>query len=157
MSNLFQYKLDLLKQEIDNLQNGIRGYDTVLLTVKGWTITIFSAVIFFAIDKQQAILFPFCAILVILFWLLDAFYRTIQGRLILRYHEIEKFLQSPEFDSAVADQSFGSFHIPNTYERFRTTTQDKLRAVIWHASFLSIAVPYGSMLITTIILGLIFF
>jgi len=50
MDDEFQYKFELLKQEMDNLQNGIRNYDGTLFTIKGWAITVFSAFIIFAAD-----------------------------------------------------------------------------------------------------------
>lgn len=80
MDDEFQYKFKLMKQEIDNLQNGIRSYDSILFIIKGWAITVFTAFIFFAADKQRPLYLNICAVAVILFWFLDSIYKSIQLR-----------------------------------------------------------------------------
>jgi hypothetical protein len=41
MSTNFDYQFELLKFELDTLQQGIRTYDSILFIIKGWAITIF--------------------------------------------------------------------------------------------------------------------
>ena len=48
MDNGFQFKLDLLKLEMDAVQNGVQTYDQDQFTIKRWAITVFSGFVFFA-------------------------------------------------------------------------------------------------------------
>jgi hypothetical protein len=155
MDDEFQYRYDLMKQEIDTLQNGIRTYDGMLFTIKGWAITIFSAFIFFAADKQQPAFLPFCAISVILFWLLDATYRTIQTVYINRYNEIERFLQGSEFSHAVKERNFKNFHIPNVGASFKVTGFKKYIGIFKIAFVYHNALLYVAMLILIALLKLV--
>jgi hypothetical protein len=40
MKDEFEYKYEILLREVDNLQSGIRNYDTLLFRIKGWAITL---------------------------------------------------------------------------------------------------------------------
>lgn len=80
MENLFSCQLELFKKEMEMLQNAIRGYDTILFTIKGWAITVFSAMVLFAVDKQKPYLYWFCIASVLAFWFIDAFYKDTQKR-----------------------------------------------------------------------------
>jgi len=146
MNDEFDHKFDLLKQEIDNLQNGIRNYDTILFTVKGWAITIFSAFVFFAVGKGRSVFLAFCALAIILFWLLDSIYRSIQRVYIRRYNDIERFLRSPEFAQAVQERSFKGFRIPDIGESFHVAEARKYRDILQVSFALQNAILYVVML-----------
>lgn len=127
MEDSFSYRLELLQKEMDMLQNGIRGYDSIVFTVKGWAITVFSAIILFAVDKQKPFLYLFCIASVLAFWLIDAFYKSTQNTLITRYKKIETFLQSSDFETAMAERSFGNFRVPYFQEGFAVKKSQRLR------------------------------
>jgi hypothetical protein len=127
MEDLFSCRLSLLQKEMEMLQNGIRGYDSIVFTIKGWAITIFSAIILFAVDKQKPLLYLFCIASVLSFWWIDAFYKSTQNILISRYATIEAFLQGDEFEKAMTDRNFGNFLIPNFCERFNMKRSQRLR------------------------------
>ena len=127
MEDLFSYRLSLLQKEMEMLQNGIRGYDSIVFTIKGWAITVFSAIILFAVDKQKPFLYLFCIASILSFWLIDAFYKSTQNMLIHRYREIETFLQSPDFETAMAKRNFGSFRAPHFQKGFSMGKSQRLR------------------------------
>lgn len=112
------------------LQNGIRGYDSIVFTIKGWAITIFSAIILFAVDKQKPFLYLFCVASILSFWLIDAFYKSTQNVLIYRYRKIETFLQGSDFETAMAERDFGSFRIPHFQEGFSARRSQRLRGLL---------------------------
>ncbi|MDY7079787.1 MAG: hypothetical protein SXV54_23120 [Chloroflexota bacterium] len=147
MDDKFEYKFELLKQEMDTLQSGIRTYDGTLFTIKGWAITIFSAFIFFAADKQKPIFLAFCAMAIMLFWLLDSIYRSMQRIYIFRYNEIERFLQSPDFSQAVAERSFNNFRVPNVGTSFDVKGKAKYIAIFQAGIMLHNALLYIAMLV----------
>jgi hypothetical protein len=127
MEDLFSYRLSLLQQEMEMLQNGIRGYDSIVFTIKGWAITVFSAIILFAVDKHKPFLYLFCIASVLSFWLIDAFYKSTQNILINRYGKIEAFLQGDDFEKAMTDRNFGNFLIPHFQEGFNMRKSQRLR------------------------------
>lgn len=131
MTDLFAYQLELLKQEMDMLQNSIRGYDSMLFTIKGWAITIFSGIVLFAVDKQKPVLYLFCIASVLAFWLIDAFYKSTQNLLIKRYRKIEILLQSPDFETVMINRTFGNFQIPHFQESWVDAQRpERLKLVI---------------------------
>ncbi|HEY9295722.1 MAG TPA: hypothetical protein VIQ31_05005 [Phormidium sp.] len=118
MADLFSYRLDFLQKEMSMLQDSIRSYDSIVFTIKGWSITVFSAIILFTVDKQKPFLYFFCIASVLSFWLLDAFYKSTQAILIARYRKLEIFIQGPDFETAIAERSFGNLLIPHFQEGF---------------------------------------
>lgn len=127
MKDLFSYRLELLQKEMEMLQNGIRGYDSIVFTIKGWAITVFSGIILFAVDKQKPFLYLFCIASVLAFWLIDAFYKSTQNCLIIRYSKIETFLRSPEFEQVMSSQDFGTFRVPYFQEGFALNKHQRFR------------------------------
>jgi hypothetical protein len=136
--DLFAYQLDLVKQEMDMLQNSIREYDSILFTIKGWAITLFSGIILFAIDKQTPSLYLFCIVSVLAFWLIDAFYKSTQNFLISRYRRIEELLRSPEFEEIMRNRDFANFPVPYFQDGWFNTSKPRrsrlvLKAALqWH-------------------------
>ena len=155
MNDEFQYRYDLLKQEIDVVQSGIRQYDGILFTIKGWAITIFSAFVFFAADKHQPKFLIFCTISVVLFWLLDSTYRSIQRIYIRRYNEIEQFLKSPEFSQAVKERDIKDFYIPNIGASFDVRGLKKYTDILRVAFMFHNALLYVVMLVLIALLALV--
>ncbi|NMF57481.1 hypothetical protein [Pseudanabaena yagii] len=140
MNDEFQYKFELVKQEIDLLQSGIRNCDSSLFTIKGWAITIFSTFIFFAADKKQPLFLLFCAMAIVLFWLLDSTYRSIQRIYIRRYNEIEHYLQSLEFSQAIKERNFRDFYIPKIGAGFN------VKGIIKYTEIFQVAFMYHNAL-----------
>lgn len=150
MEDLFSYRLNLLQKEMEMLQNGIRGYDSIVFTIKGWTITVFSAIILFAIDKQKPFLYLFCIASILSFWLIDAFYKSTQNTLIYRYRKIETFLQSSGFETAMAERNFGGFRVPNFQEGFSVRERERLRWLLRAALQFSTYALYALLLILAV-------
>jgi len=151
----FQYRFELLKQEIEILQARIGSYDTILLTIRGWTITIFSAFIFFSAQAKQPIYLIFCALSVMLFWLVEAIFRRYQRSFIYRYTQIEQFLQSQEFAQAVAERSFKNFVIPNLRGAYATKRKEHWLNILHTVRSPSTALLYVAMLSMTIGLAIL--
>ena len=113
------------------LQNSIRGYDSILFTIKGWAITVFSGIILFIVDKQKPLLYLFCIASVFAFWLVDAFYKSTQNLLIHRYRKIEELLQSPTFEQVIKNRDFGDFRVPYFQEGwFYTKKRERFRLIL---------------------------
>jgi hypothetical protein len=92
VDSLSDRQYDFIVKEYDLVQSRIRDYDTRLFQIKGWSITIFSAAIGLAIaqDIKLLLIVPFFSCLI--FWGLDALYKSFQHIMIDRSLEIEKFV-----------------------------------------------------------------
>jgi hypothetical protein len=145
----FDYKFDLLKQEIDAAQQGIRTYDNILFVIKGWAITIFAAFVVFATQADEPRYILLCLLSVMMFWLIDVTFKIIQRIYRARYVQIEKYLQSDEFSLATKERSFKDFRIPDLDSGFhvrREYLQEILRATLTPNT----SIPYVVMTILTI-------
>ena len=149
MNDEFDYKFELLKQEMEILQNGIRTYDSNLFTIKGWAITVFSAAIYFSLQARRPVYLVLSAASVLLFWMVDAVFKTVQRIYISRYNKIEQFLQSPQFAQAVAERSFKDFIIPDVSGGFHLRTSKMWPAILQAAIVLPTMLLYVAMLVLT--------
>lgn len=151
--DLFDYKFEILQNEIEQLQEAIRSYDTIVFTIKGWCITVFSALIFVAIDREQSSLLVIAACGVALFWMLDAINKSFQSVFIARYRQIEHYLRTKlESDLGRRDMSFTTPQVTGGSGVKRSLfTSSTLKALLYpHTSVL-----YVSMMTATLLLWLL--
>ncbi|RMG19489.1 MAG: HIT domain-containing protein [Methanobacteriota archaeon] len=153
MNDIFQSKLVLLKQEIDNLQTGIYSYDKILFTIKGWAITIFSGFITLTVQQNKPQMLLLAAISVVLFWILDALFKSIQRVYIARYNQIEEYLISSKFADALNKQDFGDFIFPRIGASFQVDPKHKYLALIKALFLLHSVMLYFPMLVVIVLLG----
>ena len=91
MESLTSREYDVLLKEYELLHARVNDYDSRLFQIKGWSITIFSAMLGFAIlkDKPLLLIVPFFTCFI--FWGLDALYKSFQRITIERTVEVESF------------------------------------------------------------------
>lgn len=88
-----KFQLDLLKGEIQSIDEIIARMDNITQTTKNWSIVTWVASIGFMLGNEDAK--PFLAataILPITFWIIDATWRRIQQRSIYRSQQIYEFV-----------------------------------------------------------------
>jgi len=99
----FKYQLDCLKSEIELIDRAIARFDGITQTTKNWAIVTWTGSIAIAlgqVDLRKYIIFT--AVLPLLFWFVDAWWRHLQKRSVfrqtatrmrraLRYKEISLF------------------------------------------------------------------
>jgi len=155
MSTDFDYQFELLKFELDTLQQGIRTYDSILFIIKGWAITIFSAVILFSAQVEKPIYLLLCVMSTLLFWLLDSVFKAIQKAYTMRYNEIEKFLQSDKFRKSLTKRSLDGFVFPDIASGFARGIKFEMRQIARSAFIYPTAMLYVSILILTSIIAVV--
>jgi hypothetical protein len=110
----FKFRLEILKQEIDNLQNNIRNYNGNLLIVKGWSITLNSAIMVYVVKENKPLILVASIMSTIIFWIFDAYIRRIQQFFISRYNKIEWFLKNPKhIEEAWEKKAFPKLNFPD--------------------------------------------
>ncbi len=115
----FEYRIDLLKWELDNIESSIRKIDDMgNNNTKNWAIVTWAGVI--AVILRDASLHKFMYLTAIppfLFMLADVFWRRLQRRFIFRMNKISKFINSKEFDEAIANKDMSCFHVLDPFSR----------------------------------------
>lgn len=106
----FKYQLDILKIEIDQIEKAIERFDQIAQTTKNWAIVTWAGSIAIALsnsDLRDYIIVTF--ILPILFWFIDAWFRRLQARSIVRNKRISEFLNSDIFFESFKQHRFVNF------------------------------------------------
>lgn len=113
MTNIFDYKFQILKQELETVQTGIDIYNRTLFTIKGWAITLFTGFMIFIAQYKKTGDFVILAmgVVIVLFWIQDAMFKSLQKVYIERSGEIETYLKSVNFENDLAAQNFNSGEI----------------------------------------------
>ena len=92
-NGVLQLQLDILKQELDTISQIIGRIDGITQTTKNWAIVTWTGSLGFMLareDLRQYIIIT--AILPLLFWFVDAWWRRLQGRSVYRTQQIRDFL-----------------------------------------------------------------
>lgn len=111
MTEEFDYKLELLKQEMEISQDGIKTYNEAQFKVKSFAIPLLAGFLTFAMDKQRPIFLLSGIVIVILFWFQDAYFQSIQRVYMERAREIEAIFLSTEFSEAFTKHSFSDLKL----------------------------------------------
>lgn len=109
-------KFELLKLELQSIQAGIRGMDTIMFQIKGWCVTVAVATAGVALTSSHIELVAVGGAAVVGFWLVDAHYKSMQRIFIDRDDRIEEVLARQEPLAALAA---GQLHVPGLASSFR--------------------------------------
>ena len=160
MKEIADYKFELLKQEIDAVQKGIDIYNRTIFAVKGLAMTLFTAFIALVGSKNFALpnklIFLAMAIILLLFWILDAIFKSIQKVYIARSMEIEMEIRKPGFYQLLAEDSPENFNFPgieHAFEKWQNGQFASAFAMFWQPT---VFLVYASMIILDIVIGLSF-
>ncbi len=93
---LFEFKLDLLKKELDLITSVIGRYDSMLFQIKGWVITLWIAVVGFGLQSRLITVFILAFFIPVLFCFIEVEFKRIQRQYIYRGNKLEKFLRNDE-------------------------------------------------------------
>lgn len=120
MTTVLDYKLDLLKIEIDTINKAILDKDETSRQVKGWTITLWVAAVGFAGTKHiqnpsfaSTIWAISTAFIPVSFFILDALNKRIQRKFIWRAKKIHRFVNDIEWSlkTSIEEGDITSFRI----------------------------------------------
>jgi len=108
----FAYLLEMLKLEMQTLENIVSRLDEMAQTTKNWTITIWTGSLAIALsqpDYRKYIMIT--AIAPILFWYIDSHFRHLQRRSIYRGQKISDYLNSPKLVESFEKGQFIDFKV----------------------------------------------
>jgi len=84
---------DIFLNELATIDANIGRYDTHSLIIKGWGISLWAGLVYFAIKESAYLLFAIQIVALIIFWSFDALYKYYQRRFTIRSEKILTFLQ----------------------------------------------------------------
>jgi len=121
MEDQKSYKFELLKFELDAIQKGIDTYNRAIFAVKGLAMTLFTTFIAFLgnkTGKPHLMVFIAMAGVLLLFWVLDAMFKSIQVVYISRGLEIEQEIRKPGFYQRLDEPDTGGPDFPGIEHAF---------------------------------------
>jgi hypothetical protein len=122
--------MELLKLELQAIQSGIRGLDTILFQIKGWCVTVTVAIAGFALANDRAKLLFLGLAVVVAFWLVDAHYKSVQRVFINRDREIQSKLEGK--DPLVVLESY-TLKVPGLAPGFAFKGSSEIRGLVREA------------------------
>lgn len=114
----FDYQLEVIKWELNDIESSIRKMDDLENSTKKWAIvTWIGALAVLLKDKNLHEHIYISAFLPLLFLMADAHWRKLQRRFIYRLNKISNFINSKEFDQAFANRDLQNFKILDPISR----------------------------------------
>ena len=168
-NDLFEFQKDLLTKEIEYVHTRIAAYDDLSFKIKGWAITIWAGVVTFGTKENAPLIILASIPVLIVFWILDTYFKQYQRRSMSRMGVIEDFLDS-KYDfigkglrEAFKIKDFGLFpiHDPkagrsknlsqNINERYKKKTQFSSCFWIPNVSYLYLFLSASAILIVLLL------
>lgn len=107
-----EYQLEILKLEIETINSTIRQMDTMTERIKNWTIVIWAAALGTTITTENLNRYiALTAVIPIVFWFVDGWYRRIQSRFIWRTIQISQFLNDERLTKSFERQELVEFKL----------------------------------------------
>jgi hypothetical protein len=120
---MFAFKLELLRDEIAEVQAKIAMYDDLAFKIKGWALTLWIGILGFAIGQESPFVTLVSIPVLIVFWFLEAYFKSYQQRSMARMGYIERFINASiegpvaNLGEAFENHSFGAFVVPDPIGR----------------------------------------
>src|ERR1700730_16809976 len=123
----FAYQLEFLKLEFGSINEIIKRIDEMTQRNKDWAVLIWTGSISLAISQPSLRRYVWLtAVLPLLFWFLDAWWRRIQRSCIFRIQKISEFLNGPDLVLSFQQQRLVDFHLLDPRSRrYRETEEFK--------------------------------
>lgn len=91
-----QQKVNLLEKEYFHLQTLVESFDAKSLTIKAWSVSLAIAVLSSGAFSKTINVFLYAAMAALLFWLIEAYWKTFQNANYKRIREIEDYLNGTQ-------------------------------------------------------------
>jgi len=159
MNDAFEFRLEILKKELDAIDSSVRKIDDIGNSTKNWAILTWTGSVAIILTKPQ--LYPyviFTAIPPILFMFADAHWRKIQRRFFYRQGQISDFLNSKKLEEAYERQEL-SFRILDPIARNAKNRPDFERfiSISKILTFPTVSLVYAGLSGVSIVLSLLLY
>lgn len=156
--SLLEFQLDVLKMEIDQIQDIVGRIDEITQQVKYWTVFLWAGSISLIISSSNIELrnylwFP--AVIPLLFWMVDAYLRRRQRRFLFRNRKISEFINSKDLATSFNQKKIQNFILLDPlglqYNEHEVKRFVNISKTMW---FKSMRTFYLSLIIFTIFIQL---
>ncbi|MCE1247363.1 MAG: hypothetical protein LWY06_12020 [Firmicutes bacterium] len=134
----------LLESEYLHLQKVIEEFDGRALTIKAWSVSFSLAAITGAFVSKAKPVFLIASLSSVVFWLIEALWKSFQQAYFLRINEIEKYFENEVLGPPVP------FQISKSWKQ--SWTKDLLQKLIRYMFWLHVCLPHIVICILGIIL-----
>ena len=150
---VFDYQLDMLKEELSHISGAIRQHDEITKSIKNWAIITWIAAVGIALKESQLQRFiGLTAIIPLVFWIVDASFRRIQRSFITRTQQIAHFVNSDEFVAAAKEGKSIKFKLLLIRHRSREFKNTLLGTMLFRTvAFLYVGLAICSLIIWQIL------
>ncbi|WP_420388006.1 hypothetical protein [Roseivirga sp.] len=131
-----QKKYDSIEKEYFHLQSVIESFDSKSLTIKAWSVSIAGAIAGSSAFTDNRMIILFASLVSLMFWLIEASWKTFQYAHYKRLWEIEAFMREKggSIDNLQIGASWSSSYHSGGLKRL-------FRVMFWH----HVMLPHGAM------------
>jgi hypothetical protein len=155
----FDRKLSVLIKEWDLCEASIGRFDTISFAIRGWAVSVFTAVLAAAVTVKQPRLVLFAIAPTLLFWIFDALNKSFQDRFTRRLRAIQTYLKSPQFQEDLQSAEHLRVETPVMALEFQMASDApfllKLSRLIDSAARANVYVIYTSIIILSLVCWLV--
>jgi len=129
-------------------ENRIQGtFDTITFSVRGWAVSAFTAMLAVSASQKLPNLMLLAILPVVMFWLVDALYKSFQRNFMRRGREIEEYLASDRFKDDLKSRAVLSIRVPALSAKFGTSSfLARLKIVLQIALVRNVLIIYSALL-----------
>ena len=156
---LLDYQLEVLSAEQESINEIVGRIDNITQTTKNWAVTLWAGSLGFAITDPELRKYALLtAILPLIFWFIDAWWRRLQKRSIYRLQQISDFLNGDDLVKSFEKRRVIGFTLLDPAGRTHTKEANYRKRVsisrtLW---YLEVAGFYLPLVLISIFVGMLF-
>ncbi|NPV75440.1 MAG: hypothetical protein HPY59_03600 [Anaerolineae bacterium] len=160
MLESLKYQLEILKTELESIDKTVARIDEITQTIKNWAIVTWAGVISLAVGQPELRKYiMITALLPLIFWYMDGYWRHLQRRSTFRAIKIREFLNDERLQKSFAQKKLVGFLIydPIGHQYKDLPEYKKYIAARRTLNFAEVRNFYLGLIIISVILGVVFF
>jgi len=152
-----EYRLEILKQEIQIIDNTIGRLDKIILQTKNWAITIWAGSVALLFNTNNVAVILFTLFIPFIFWISHVRWAKALLQVSFRQYKISDFINSKSFKESVDQQTFDDFKILDPIgKQYKDDPQFKKETGYWRAiKYKDTSLIYIGLIVVTIALFLV--
>lgn len=156
MTSVFEYQMEFLKIELDQIEGAIRQMDEMTINVKKWAIVTWTLSLGTALATENLNTYiGLTAIIPLVFWIVDAKYRRIQRSFIYRNYQISDFLNDERLNQSIDKQQMVKFCVLDPRAlKSHGPDYDNYVSLLSSIRFASVSILYLGLIIISFLIHL---
>ena len=160
-NSFFEFQLDILKIEIDQIKEIVARIDEITQHIKKWTIFIWAGSISLIIsisDIEMRRYILFAAVIPFFFWLVDAHFRRRQRQFLYRNRKISEFINSENLEISFKQKKIYDFILFDAKgKQYNSEDVEKYANTIKTMWFKSMRTFYLGIILVTVFMQIVLY